>query len=67
MIAPRAFLLVGGDSADGDHSWPFLEEALRVYRLHDPRLLMGLYNHHQGHTVPQEATQRLYEWFDAYL
>jgi hypothetical protein len=28
LTAPRAFLLVGGQSADGDQGWPFIEAAL---------------------------------------
>ena len=67
LIAPRAFLLIGGDSADGDHCWRFIEEALTVYRLYDPCPKIGLYNHRQGHTVPPEAAERIYEWFEAYL
>jgi dienelactone hydrolase len=68
LIAPRAFLLVGGDSADGDRSWPFIEAALPVYRLHDgdaPSAL-GLLNHRHGHSVPPLAQQRTEEWLEAY-
>ena len=67
VIAPRPFLLVGGDSADGDASWPFIEAALPVYRLLEkrpPRL--GLLNHKQGHAIPPAVEPRLYEWMEAY-
>lgn len=69
LIAPRAFLLLGGDSADGDRSWPFIEAALPVYRLHDGDRpsAMGLYNHRQGHSVPPEAERRTYDWLATYL
>ena len=33
LAAPRAFLLIGGDSADGDRSWPYIAEALPVWKL----------------------------------
>ena len=67
LIAPRAFLLVGGDSADGQRSWPFIEKALPVYRLYTDRPRLGLYNHRQGHSVPPEAERRIYQWLTTYL
>ena len=67
LVAPRAFLLLGGDASDGDHSWPFIESALPVYRLHGRTPRLGLFNHKKGHSVPPEAEQRLYEWLETYL
>lgn len=67
LAAPRAFLLIGGDSADGDRSWPFIEAALAVYRLYPGRPKIGLFNHRQGHAVPPAAEARIYEWLDVYL
>lgn len=67
LIAPRAFLLIGGDSADGDQSWPFIAAALEVYRLYDSPPRLGLLNHKQGHSVPPLAGERILEWLDAYL
>ena len=32
LVAPRPFLILGGDSADGDASWPFIQAVLPVYR-----------------------------------
>ena len=61
------FLLIGGDSADGDRSWPFVEAALGVYRLYGDPPCIGLYNHKQGHSVPPESERRIYEWFATYL
>jgi dienelactone hydrolase len=66
LVAPRAFLLIGGDSADGDRSWPFVDAALPVYRLYGDTPRLGLFNHRQGHSVPPEAEQRIYEWVTAY-
>jgi len=67
LVAPRAFLLLGGDSADGDQSWPFIEAVLPVYRLYGEPPRVGLLNHRKAHSVPPEAERRVYEWFDAYV
>ncbi len=70
LVAPRAFLLVGGESADGDRSWPFIEAALPIYRLYNKeteRVRLGLFNHRRGHEVPEEAERRIYEWLTTYL
>src|SRR5207237_6527129 len=42
LIAPRAFLLVGGGSADGPQSWPYVEAALPVWRLFGAEERLGL-------------------------
>ena len=67
LVAPRAFLLLGGDSADGARSWPFVEAVLPIYRLYGSAPRVGLFNHRRGHSVPPEAEKRVYEWFAAYL
>ncbi len=67
LVAPQAFLLIGGDSADGDRSWPFVAAALEVYRLYDPPPRLGLFNHRQGHSVPPLAHERILEWLTALL
>jgi len=67
LVASRAFLLLGGDSADGDRSWPFIEAALPVYRLYGGTPRIGLVNHRKGHSVPPEAEQRIYEWMEAHV
>lgn len=67
LAAPRAFLLLGGDSADGDRSWPFIAAAMPVYRLYGGAPRVGLFNHKKGHAVPPEAERRIDEWFQAYL
>jgi dienelactone hydrolase len=67
LAAPRPFLLLGGDSADGDRGWPFIEQALQVYQLYGNPLRVGQYNHKKGHAVPPEAEERIEEWFAAYL
>ena len=67
MIAPRPFLLIGGDDSDGDASWSYIAAALPVYRLYGNPPRMGLFNHKQGHSMPPEAEKKTYEWFDAFL
>ncbi len=67
LIAPRPFLLLGGNSADGDRGWPFIKAALDVYGLYGKPWRLGQYVHGQGHAVPPEAQRRIYEWFAVYL
>jgi hypothetical protein len=66
LVAHRAFLLLGGDSADGERSWPFIEAVLPVYRLYGGPARVGLLNHKKGHSVPPEAERAIYEWLKAY-
>jgi hypothetical protein len=67
LVAPRAFLLIGGDSADGGRSWPFIEAVLPIYDLYGKPGRVGLLNHKQGHSIPPIAVERTAEWFEAYL
>ncbi|MEZ6067478.1 MAG: dienelactone hydrolase family protein [Planctomycetaceae bacterium] len=67
LVAPRPFLLIGGDSADGAQSWPYIAAALPVYHLYGEPARLGLWNHQQGHTVPPAAVERIAEWFETYL
>jgi dienelactone hydrolase len=67
LAAPRPFLVLGGDSADGDASWTFVKEARTVYRVLDAGERVGLVNHHAKHTFPQSARRLAYEWIDRWL
>ncbi|HEX7087646.1 MAG TPA: dienelactone hydrolase family protein [Vicinamibacterales bacterium] len=67
LIAPRPFLLVGGDSADGVVSWPFIDAALPVYRLYGTPTRIGLLNHGRGHVVPPDVMRRMIEWLETYV
>ena len=58
LAAPRAFLLIGGDSADGDASWPYIAAALPVWSLTGAPDAVGLFNHRQGHAFPAVAQER---------
>jgi dienelactone hydrolase len=66
LVAPRAFLLIGGESADGDRSWAFVQAALPVYRLLDSPPRLGFFNHRGGHAVPPESERRIAEWLVTY-
>lgn len=67
LAAPRPFLLVGGNSADGDRGWPFIDAALAVYELYGKPARLGQFNHGKGHAVPPEAEARIEEWLLTYL
>ena len=71
MIAPRPFLILGGESgpgaADGDRSWPLIEAALPAWRLYGHPARLGLYNHRQGHSISPESFARVAEWLEVYL
>lgn len=64
LAAPRALLLIGGDSADGDASWPYIEAALPVWALLGAPDAVGLYNHRQGHAFPPASMTRTAEWVE---
>jgi hypothetical protein len=66
LVAPRPFLLLGGDSADGARSWPFIEAVLPVYRLYGGPARLGLLNHRRGHSIPADAQTRIDQWLEAY-
>lgn len=78
LAAPRALLVLGGGllpqaadarpgAADPVQDWSYMEAARPAYRLCGKPENLGLLLHNQGHAVPPEAKQTLYEWFDNYL
>jgi dienelactone hydrolase len=67
LCAPRPILILGGDSADGDASWPFIHTALPVYRLLGAGDRIGLVNHRGKHSFPRTARQIAYRWLDHWL
>lgn len=71
LIAPRPFLVLGGETgrgaADGDRSWPYLSAARPIYELYDRPARFGLLNHHEGHAISPKSFDRLAEWLRTYL
>jgi dienelactone hydrolase len=67
QCAPRAFLLIGGNSADGDLSWPYIAEAMPVWKIAGNAEGVGLFNHRGGHAFPPTAQAHADEWLDWFL
>lgn len=64
LIAPRPFLLIAGESADGDKSWPFLAAAQPLYP--NPAFL-GMFNHRTGHSPTEESVQVAMDWLERFF
>jgi hypothetical protein len=69
LIAPKPFLLIGGDSSDGEISRPFIEAVLPVYDLYgdNMRKNIQLKNHGTGHNVAPIAEKWTYDWLNEFL
>ncbi len=67
LIAPRAFLLLAGDSADDDRSWAFIRAVKPVYDLLGAPQNIGWLNHHRGHSYPPEARTLAETFLDQHL
>jgi hypothetical protein len=67
LCAPKPFLLIGGDSADGEKSIPYIEAVLPVYNLYGMPKNIELFNHDQGHNIAPIAEKRTYEWMVKHL
>jgi hypothetical protein len=69
LVAPRAILVIGGESADGKRSWPYVEAALPVWRLYGAESRVGLLRHTDGHHFPAPGPdrERTYRWLDRWL
>jgi dienelactone hydrolase len=66
LAAPRPFLNIAGESADGDRGWPLIERAREIYALADDTPRLGQFNHRQGHPLNEEASKKMVEWMVAY-
>ena len=69
LIAPRALLVIGGGSADGAKSWPYIEANLGLWTSLDAAEGLGLLVHKHGHDFPPpgEERERVYRWLDHWL
>jgi formylglycine-generating enzyme required for sulfatase activity/pimeloyl-ACP methyl ester carboxylesterase len=67
LIAPRPFLLIGGDTYDTAKSWYYINAAREVYKLYGKPENIGYFNHHKGHMPTPEAVWRAMEWLAHFL
>ncbi len=67
LAAPRAFLLLAGDSADGERSRAYIEAARPVYKLLGAAENIGMFDHHLGHRYPPEARATAEAFLDKHL
>jgi hypothetical protein len=69
LVAPRGLLIIGGESADGAKSWPYVEAVLPVWRLYQKEERLGLLRHDEGHHFPSPGPKRelAYRWLDQWL
>lgn len=68
LIAPKPFLLIGGDSADGEISRPYIKSVYPVYELYgNKKSNIELFNHGQGHSVTPFSEKLTYAWLTDYL
>jgi hypothetical protein len=69
LIAPRALLIIGGESADGAKSWPYVAANLPFWKMLDAEERLGLLRHAHGHDMPPAGPERerVYAWLDHWL
>lgn len=67
LVAPRPFLLIGGDKYDGAESWHYINAARAVYAAYGKPENTGLFNHHTGHKPTEEAVRMAFDWLDHFL
>jgi acetyl esterase/lipase len=67
MLAPRPFLLIGGDQYDRENSWNYINSAKQVYALFDRANSIGYLNHHTGHTPTPDAVRAAMDWLKHFL
>ena len=68
LVAPKSFLLIGGDGYDGEISKPYIEAVLPVYDLYgNKKQNVELFNHGQGHSAVPAAEKATYDWMKKYL
>jgi len=67
ILAPRPFLLIGGDEFDKAESWHYINAARKVYQMYDVPQNIGYLNHHSGHTPTAGAVAAAFGWLDHFL
>jgi len=67
LLAPRPFLLIGGDEYDTDESWYYINAARDIYTVYGKPQNIGYFNHRTGHTPTPEAVRLSVEWLKHFL
>jgi len=67
LIAPRAFLLLAGNSADHEGSKALVDAVKPIYRLFGAEENLRFFNHGLGHRYPPEARVTAEEFLDRQL
>ena len=67
LIAPRAFLLLAGNSADHDGSKAFIDAVMPLYTLYSREKSLRFMNHGLGHSYPPTAREVAEEFLDQHL
>ncbi|MDZ7637607.1 MAG: SUMF1/EgtB/PvdO family nonheme iron enzyme [Bryobacterales bacterium] len=67
LIAPRPFLLIAGESADGDKSVPILAKAAPAYAASGKPDALGIFNHRSGHSPTPESVVSAMGWLHEQL
>lgn len=67
LIAPRGFLLLAGESADGAGTGAFIEAVRPVYALFGAPQSVAWLNHATGHRYPPAAQEKAEAFLDAHL
>ena len=67
LCAPKPFLLIGGDSADGIRSQPYIDTVRPVYKLYGKPDNIVMFNHGSGHNVTPAAKKHTYDWITGHL
>ena len=67
LTAPRPFLLIAGESADGVKGIPLLQRAARAYAASGKPNSLFMLNHGTGHSPTPESVVEAFEWLRAQL
>lgn len=67
LIAPRPFLLIGGDSADNDRTWHYVNAVRPIYQRNGTPYQIGYFNHRTGHSPTPEAVRLAMDWLERFL
>jgi hypothetical protein len=67
LCAPKPFLLIGGDSADGERSIPYINAVKPVYELYGKPGNIEFFDHGKGHDIVPESDAATFAWLIRHL